>query len=152
MILISVSTMALAGRLGDRFGWHARIGTGGVALTMPGLAIVGLAGSTGQLALGLGLIGVGMGALGPSLLALLARQVEPEHRGRASGALQLCGDIGGVLGPLVGTTLLGWGHAAPCLATSALLAFALPIGLWLVRLERGPKPEPPASPAPGAVG
>jgi MFS family permease len=84
-----------------------------------------------------------MGALGPSLLALLAALVEPEHRGRGAGALQLCGDIGGVLGPIAGTTLIVCGGATPCLVSAAVLTLVLPVAFWLALLERrtGVAPE-----------
>ncbi len=62
--------------------------------------------------------------------------VEPELRGRATGALQLWGDVGGVLGPVVGTTLTAAGAAAPYLVAAATLVAVLPVALWLSRLER----------------
>jgi MFS family permease len=77
-----------------------------------------------------------MGALGPSLLALVAALVAPERRGRAAGALQLCGDAGGVLGPIVGTTLTVGGHSTPYLVCAGVLSVVLPVAVWLARLER----------------
>jgi MFS family permease len=136
MVVIATVVMALAGRLGDRRGLHARIAASGIVLSVPGLLMVGLAHSGAWMAFGMALVGSGMGALGPSLLALLAVLVEPEHRGRATGALQLCGDLGGVLGPIAGTMLTAQGAATPYLISAAILTLVLPVGLWLAWRER----------------
>jgi MFS family permease len=136
MVLISSSTMAVAGRLGDRFRAHARIAALGIALTSPGLLVIGHGGSMPVLAAGVALVGLGMGALGPSLLALVAALVEPDSRGRAAGALQLCGDVGGVLGPIVGTSLLAGGSGTPFFVAAFVILLVLPVALWLARIER----------------
>jgi MFS family permease len=136
MVLVASATMAVTGRLGDRFRSHARIAAMGLLVTVPGLLVVGLGQTLAALAAGVALVGLGMGALGPSVLALLAALVEPEERGRATGALQLCGDFGGVLGPIAGTLLVSRGQAAPYLGAAAILVLALPVALWLARLER----------------
>jgi len=136
MSLVSTLTMAVAGRLGDRRRSHARIAAAGVAFTVPGLLMVGAAHSLALLAAGTAVVGVGMGALGPSVPALLVGMVEPELRGRGTGALQLCGDVGGMLGPVVGTTLTGVGASAPYLVAAATLVAVFPVAMWLARLER----------------
>jgi MFS family permease len=148
MVLIAIAVMALAGRLGDRRGIHARIAALGIALTVPGLLVVGLSHSVALVAAGMALVGSGMGALGPSLLALLAALVEPERRGRGAGALQLCGDIGGVLGPIAGTMLIAYGAATPYLVSAAILTLVLPIGFWLALLERRTGGAPGIGPPP----
>jgi MFS family permease len=50
------------------------------------------------------LIGLGMGILNGPLLALLSDMVPATRRGEAVGCVQLFGDVGGTLGPVVGTT------------------------------------------------
>ena len=70
---------------------------------------------------GLALVGVGAAGLGPSLLVLMGAIVPPERRGAGTGLLQLCGDVGGMLGPLVGTALFAGSVALPYLGTAALL-------------------------------
>jgi MFS family permease len=77
-----------------------------------------------------------MGAIAPSLLALLGIEVSPNRLGRAAGVLQLYGDLGGALGPIVGTELLAHGSATPYLLSAGLLVLVLPIALWLGRRER----------------
>ena len=136
MVLISTATMLLSGRLGDRWHIHAGIAASGIAVTIPGLVAVGLGHSLTVLSAGIALVGLGMGALGPSLLALLAALVAPERRGRAAGALQLCGDAGGVLGPIAGTTLMAGGAATPYFVCAGVLSVVLPVAVWLARLER----------------
>jgi MFS family permease len=135
MVLVSSATMAVAGRHGDQHGSHARIAAAGIVLTIPGLLVVAFAGSVGSIAAGVGLVGLGMGALGPSVLALLSAVVEPEDRGRATGILQLFADIGGVGGPILGTTLIAYGQAAPYLAGALVLVLVLPVASWMARLE-----------------
>ena len=136
MVLISSTTMALVGRLGDRRRIHARIAALGIGITIPGLLGIGYGHFVPWLVGGVALVGLGMGALGPSVLALLSGLVQPEQRGRGAGALQLCGDAGGVLGPIAGTMLGGRGAPAPYLLSAAILALVLPVAFWLVRRER----------------
>jgi MFS family permease len=136
MVLISTATMIVTGRLGDRVRGHARIAAAGVALTVPGLLAVAGSNSLHAFLAAIGLVGFGMGALGPSVLALLCALIEPQERGRAAGAMQFFADVGGVLGPIVGTVLLARGQAVPYLIGAAAAMLALPVALWLVRLER----------------
>lgn len=136
MLVTESITMPLAGALGDKARMHARIAAVGLMALVPGLAIVGLWATATGLACGLALIGVGGGALGPSLLALLAQHVKREERGVAVGMLQLCGDVGGALGPLVGTALLATDLTTPYLVSAGLTALVLPLAIYLARSER----------------
>jgi MFS family permease len=129
-------TMPFAGWLGDRRRIHAQLAAQGLVALIPGLAIVGLWPTSVGLACGLALIGVGGGALGPSLLALLGQHVKGEERGVAVGMLQLCGDVGGTLGPLVGTALLATDLRTPYLMSAALTASVLPLAIGLAWRER----------------
>jgi len=136
MLIVESVSMPFMGRAGDRGGTHARIGAGGMIALALGLAVVGLATHNGELGVGIALIGLGTGALGPSLLALLPHWVPAERRGVGVGALQLCGDVGGALGPLVGTALLAGSVRAPYLATAGMVACLFPVGVWLTGRER----------------
>lgn len=136
MVVVSTVAMIPAGRIGDRYRAHARISALGIALIVPGLFIIASDGSLLTLAGGVGLVGVGMGALGPSLLALVSELVEPDRRGRAVGAMQLCGDAGGTVGPIVGSTLIAHGPGTPYLVAGVAILCVLPIALWLARIER----------------
>jgi MFS family permease len=84
---------------------------------------------------GIALVGLGAAGLGPSLLVLMGAIVPQERRGTGAGLLQLCGDVGGMLGPLVGTALFAGSTAVPYLGTAALMACFVPLGAWLVRVE-----------------
>jgi MFS family permease len=67
---------------------------------------------------------------------LIGEVVPAERRGTAVGVVQLCGDAGGLLGPLVGTTFLRADIGRPYLASGALLVAAFPLAIWLANRER----------------
>jgi hypothetical protein len=62
---------------------------------------------------------------------VLGSIVPRERSGAAVGLMQLCGDVGGMLGPLVGTAILSGGSAY--VAAAVLLALMLPLALRLAR-------------------
>jgi MFS family permease len=135
MIIVDAAATPLAGRIGDRWGAHARVATGAMMLTAVGLVVVGLSSRATGLVAGLAVLGLGGAGLGPSLLVLMGAIVPRERRGTGVGLMQLCGDIGGMLGPLVGTALFSGNTAVPYLGTAALVACFLPLALWLARIE-----------------
>lgn len=132
MILVS----PLAGRLSDRQGWRARVVMAGTIAMLPGVLLIGWAASAATLATGLALVGLGMGALTSPLLAMLGDLVPADMRGSAVGCLQLFGDAGGAVGPIVGTSMLGGTSMLPYIGTAGLLALTLPLGGWLSAAER----------------
>jgi len=136
MVLMDVTLSPTLGHLGDRLGRHGTLSAAGIAITLPGLLLVGAAHSMLVLTAGAVLLGMGMAAIAPSLLALLGLEVPPERRGRATGLLQVYGDMGGTLGPIVGTALLAKGSAAPYLLSAGIVLCILPVALWLGRRER----------------
>ncbi|HVV49257.1 MAG TPA: MFS transporter [Polyangia bacterium] len=135
MIVVDAATTQLAGRLGDRWRAHARVAASAMALLVGGLVVVGLSARVAGVAAGMAIIGVGTAGLGPSLLVLMGELVPRERRGTGVGLLQFCGDLGGTAGPLVGTALLARSTTVPYLATAGLVACAVPLALWLARLE-----------------
>jgi MFS family permease len=136
MTIVDAAATPFAGRIGDRWHAHARVAAVSLALLVPGLVLVGLSSGVKGLAAGLALIGLGAAGLGPSLLVLMGAIVPRERRGTGAGLLQLCGDVGGMLGPLVGTALFARNIAIPYLGTAALVACIVPVAIWLVQLER----------------
>ena len=50
--------------------------------------------------------------------------------------MQLCGDAGGMLGPLIGTALFEGSTKLPYIGAAGLVACFIPVALWLARLER----------------
>jgi MFS family permease len=136
LLLVAESvTMPIAGAVGDKKQMHARIAAKGLAVLVSGLLVVALWQTAPGLATGLVLIGVGGGALGPSLLALLGQLVGSHERGVAVGMLQLCGDVGGTLGPLIGTAILAHDMRTPYLVAAALTASALPLAAGIALKE-----------------
>ncbi len=135
-ILCLIATAPAAGWLSDRPGWRARLATGGLVALAPGMVAIGLAHSLPVIAAGLALAGVAMGALTTPLVALLGDLTPPRERGSAIGCLQLAGDAGGALGPIVGASLLARSALLTYGGTAVLVVLAVPIGLWLMRAER----------------
>lgn len=135
MIVVDATATPIAGRIGDRWGAHARVASAAMAFLAAGLAVVGLSHGVAELTTGLALIGIGGAGLGPSLLVVMGSIVPSERRGTGVGLLQFCGDVGGTLGPLVGTALLAGNTALPYLGTSALVLCCMPLALWLASVE-----------------
>jgi MFS family permease len=135
MVVVDAITTPFAGRIGDRWRAHARVAAGAMVLLVAGLAIVGLSTRASGLACGLSLLGLGAAGLGPSLLVLMGAVVSPERRGTGVGLLQVSGDLGGMLGPLVGTALFAGSTSLPYLATAALVTGFLPLSFGLSRQE-----------------
>ncbi|HEX4451961.1 MAG TPA: MFS transporter [Kofleriaceae bacterium] len=136
MSIVDAGFTPFAGRLGDRWNAHALVAAVSTALVAIGLAAIGLAPGVIGTAIGVGLVGIGAAGLGPSVLVLLGAIVPAERRGTGAGLLQLCGDLGGMLGPLVGTTLFATSTELPYLLTAGLVACFIPVALWLRRIER----------------
>ena len=135
MIVVDAALTPVAGRLGDRWHAHARVAAAAMTFLVAGLAVVGLSHRVTGLAIGLALVGAGGAGLGPSLLVLMGSLVPKERRGTGVGLMQLCGDVGGMLGPLVGTALFAGDTAVPYLATAGLVACFVPLAVWLGRRE-----------------
>jgi MFS family permease len=136
MTILDAAATPIAGRVGDRWHAHARVATVALVTLVPGLLLVGLSAGAGGIACGLALIGIGAAGLGPSLLVLMGAIVPRERQGTGAGLLQLCGDAGGMLGPLVGTALFAGNVSIPYIGTAALVGCFVPAALWLARLER----------------
>ena len=136
MSIVDASCTPFAGRIGDRWHAHARVAAAAMGFSVLGLVVIGLAGGTLATALGIALVGLGGAGLGPSVLVLMGAIVPPERHGTGAGLLQLCGDAGGMLGPLVGTALFASSTEFPYLATAALVACFVPVALSLGRVER----------------
>ncbi|TNF38417.1 MAG: MFS transporter [Deltaproteobacteria bacterium] len=137
MVLVDATLTPFAGRLGDRRGNHAQVAAAGLVLLAVGLVVVSVAPATTLTALGIVIVGVGAAFLGPSVLVLLGAVVPADRRGAGAGILQLCGDVGGMLGPVVGTTLFALGVPVPYLLAAAVVVLFVPVALWLARAVRG---------------
>lgn len=137
MTIADAAATPLAGRIGDRFRAHARVAMAAIAVLAPGLVLVGLSSGVPGIASGLVLVGLGGAGLGPSLLVLVGEIVPRERRGTGAGVLQLCGDLGGMAGPLVGTALFAGSTSVPYVGTAVFVACFLPVAAWLASATRG---------------
>jgi len=126
----------LLGHLGDKLRAHARVAAASSAVIVVGLVAMGFARHLAGTAIGVALVGLGTAGMGPSVLVLLGLVVPRERRGLGAGFLQLCGDAGGMLGPLVGTALFAGDVAVPYVLTAMLVASSVPVALWLSPIER----------------
>jgi MFS family permease len=135
MTVVDAVLTPIAGRIGDRRHAHGRVAAAALLSLIVGLVLIAFAGGVRGIALGLALVGAGGAGLGPSLLVLMGRAVPAGRRATGAGLLQLCGDVGGTLGPLVGTALLADHTAAPYCAAAALLVCAVPLAIRLAREE-----------------
>ncbi|HEY1550397.1 MAG TPA: MFS transporter [Kofleriaceae bacterium] len=136
MSIIDAGLTPFAGRLGDRTRSHARIAAISTMLIAIGLVVIGLATAVTGTAIGIAIVGAGAAGLGPSVLVLVGVIVPAERRGTGAGLLQLCGDVGGMLGPLVGTALFAASTELPYLLTAGVVVCFVPVALWLRRVER----------------
>ena len=134
--IVDAAFTPFAGRIGDRWRIHAQVAAVSTGLVAVGLVVIGLAPDTLVTAIGIAFVGLGGAGLGPSVLVLVGAIVPPERRGTGAGMLQLCGDAGGMLGPLVGTTLFAGATTVPYLLTAGLVSCFIPVALWLARIER----------------
>lgn len=136
MVLVEAGFTPIAGRYGDRHRAHAGVAGAGLAVVAVGLVLVALASSTLATALGVVVVGAGAACLGPSILVLLGAAVPADRRGASTGLLQLCGDVGGTLGPIVGAALFTVSPEAPYLVIAGAVALFVPVAIGLARAER----------------
>jgi len=129
------------GYLSDRFGARWMMGAG-MLIAGAGFTAAGLSGSTEQLTVALGVIGVGCSAYHPSGLALLSKGMH--GRGRALGINGLWGNGGIAAAPLAAGTLtyaLGWKSALLAFGFAGialgLLCFAVPFAVGAKDLQKG---------------
>ncbi len=126
MVILIALGSPLAGALGDKRQWHSGVAAAGLVGCVPALLATGLATGFAGLGLGIVLIGVSAAALGPSLLALVSQATPAASRGGAVSLVQLLGDLGGLLGPIVCTLVVTRNPGTPYLVSAALLLLAFP--------------------------
>ncbi|HEY0195673.1 MAG TPA: MFS transporter, partial [Kofleriaceae bacterium] len=130
-----------AGRLGERYHAHGKVCAVALGLLALGLAVIGATGNELGVAIGIAIVGLGVAGLGTSVLVLLGAITPADRRGTAAGMLQLCGDIGAMLGPLVGTAVFAQSTALPYLGTAGLMLAFVPVAVWLSRQTDGVSPR-----------
>ncbi len=126
LAVVILLTRPMSGRLGDRFGYR-RVFLPCLVVIAVGLTCLVFGGSRGWLAASAIIFGAGFGTAYPVFVGYVMRQVGPERRGAAFGAILACFDTG--IG--TGSTSMGWiigqyGFAAAFGTAAALSALALP--------------------------
>lgn len=134
MTIVDAVATPFAGRLGDRLRAHGWVAAISLVLVIAGLLVIAPPFGAPGLVAGLAIVGLGSAGLGPSLLVVMGAVVPRERSGAAVGLMQLCGDVGGMLGPLVGTAFLSAGAAY--VAAAAILSLMLPLAIGLARSSR----------------
>ncbi|WP_420122662.1 MDR family MFS transporter [Nakamurella sp.] len=158
----------VGGALADRYGAR-RVMVAGTAVRSLGYLALALAGSVPWMIVAAALTGIGGALFSPALESLLAAGgtdrsapagpadggPDKPSRERLFALLAVCGEVGAVLGPVLGALLLMHGFSAVALAGAALFA-VVGVVLWLVlppgrarrpgpRVDRGAdRPEPPS--------
>ncbi|NHV15749.1 MFS transporter [Cronobacter sakazakii] len=143
----------LGGALSDRYGARAIILCGCV-VRITGYLLLALGGSLWAVVLGACLTGVGGALFSPSIESLLAqagKRSEAEGRrseaeGRRSRAewfalFAVCGELGAVLGPVLGSLMAGFGFKTMALAGAGVFIVAL-VALFIL-LPRTPHRDGP---------
>jgi len=120
----------LGGALSDRYGARSVILCGCV-VRVAGYLLLALGDSLSPIILGACLTGIGGALFSPSIEALLAKAgTDSEARGKRSRAewfalFAVCGELGAVLGPVVGALLAGLGFRQVALAGALVFVAAL---------------------------
>ena len=136
LALVILVTRPVSGRFGDRFGYR-RVFVPCLVLIAVGLACLVAGGTRFWLILSALIFGTGFGTAYPAFAGYVMKQVGPERRGAAFGAILACFDTG--IG--TGSTSMGWivgryGFASAFGTAAVLSALALPYFLFADRWLR----------------
>jgi len=134
----ALALMALAGRMGDRFGRRRAyaLGLGAVAVF---LLVLPLCQSMWMLVLDFIGIGIGYAFVLPAWNSILLHLLPEDIRGAGLGVAMTIEGMGGVIGPLVGGLLWQWSNpATPFYFSGGLLLFAAGAAArWRVEAAEG---------------
>jgi MFS family permease len=105
-IFFSSGTMIAAGRLSDRLDNRAVVTVPAFIAMAIGLVVMSRFPTLEALVVGVGLVGIGSGGSGPALLAILGDITPGSEIGRMGSVYNVMGDLGLVLGPLIGVPMV----------------------------------------------
>ncbi len=100
----------------------------GLALVIPGFALVGWAPREGALYLGLGLMALGSAFVTPSASALVSLYTPSDRQGSVLGIFRSLGALARAVGPILGCTVY-WQLEAQAAYLAAAVLLLLPLGL-----------------------
>jgi MFS family permease len=136
LAIVVLLTRPLAGRLGDRFGYR-RVFLPCLVLITAGLACLALGGTRGWMIGSAICFGIGFGTAYPVYVGYVMRDVAPDRRGAAFGAILAAFDTGIGTGSMsMGWIIQHYGFAAAFGAAAALSGVAVPYFLAMERLLR----------------
>jgi MFS family permease len=130
--MVMLLSRPVSGRLSDRVGRIAVAGPGMVFISA-GLGLLAFSGQWWSLALSAAILGVGLGAAMPSLMALMIDLVGPAERGGAMSTFGIGLDVGIGIGSVVqGMVVEGYGFGAAFGLTAALPLVAVAV-YWVAK-------------------
>ncbi|SFR35187.1 MFS transporter [Halogeometricum limi] len=122
-VVASSVTTLFVGRYSDRLANRASLALPGLAILGTGFATLALVPTLPAVLVGVALVGVGVGASNPPLLAYLGDISPADDVGKLGGVYNVFGDVGSTLGPLVAVPLVEYvGFRAEYLACVGLVA------------------------------
>ncbi|MEJ2644443.1 MAG: MFS transporter [Gammaproteobacteria bacterium] len=137
MMACSSLTALTLGRWLDRLALRSSVLLPALVVLATGFALLGLAHDLRLLLLGAILVGVSFNGVNLPMLVLLGDATGAQQYGRAVGAYQLFGDVGGSIGPIAGLEVgLHFGLLPTYLAVGALVLASIPAAVWINRRER----------------
>jgi DHA1 family multidrug resistance protein-like MFS transporter len=132
----------IAGQLLDRFGDRRAVAALGALVSLVGFAVLAGARGVGMVVLGVVLMAIGEGFIGPAVVVWTGDNAPPHLRGVVMGGLATTGDLGAAIGPLVGYALLETAGLRPAYALCVALMLSALLVLAFVRRYSGSTPRP----------
>jgi MFS family permease len=132
----------IAGQLLDRFGNRRAVAALGALASLVGFAVLARGRGVGMVVLGVVLMAVGEGFIGPAVVVWTGDNAPPHLRGVVMGGLATSGDLGAAIGPLVGYALLETAGLRSAYALCVALMLSALLVLAFVRGYAGSTPGP----------
>jgi MFS family permease len=132
----------IAGQLLDRFGNRRAVAALGALASLVGFAVLARGRGVGMVVLGVVLMAVGEGFIGPAVVVWTGDNAPPHLRGVVMGGLATSGDLGAAIGPLVGYALLETAGLRSAYALCVALMLSALLVLAFVRGYAGSTPRP----------
>lgn len=144
-VLSSGGSTFVAGRLSDELRNRALITVPAFAIMALGVGLLAVVPTLAGLFIGTALIGVGTGATGPALSAILGDITPGTELGRMGGVYNFMGDVGSTLGPLLAIPLVDVWLDFPTTYLGCMLLVVctgVVVAVPLLRWDVEPLPDP----------